>query len=205
MAEMTHETGLAPVKIGIPRTMAAERAIMRMTPGVMMILAVLGVMQWLNFRPSAVSNRIADYSLAVAMIPIAAAGLVLTYHGLKWLTLALWPAWVGIVADSDGLTLRLGPFGRTRYALDRLDIRYPFEIADQLTPDDDMIYEAHLDPAEQLDRLMPRIRYPGESDTLDRRLKIVTRIDEKTLADALRPFIEYARRPRTPTKTPTIN
>ena len=182
-------------RIAVPRSRALERALMRLVPGWFLLLVAYRVLIALNFSASGITNRITEYSITVVILPLAIAGLVLVLRGLRWLAMALWPGRLCIVADADVLTFDLGPMGRHRYPTDRLDVRYLFEMPDN-SQDEGMTYEAYLDPRQQMEELLPRIRFPGEPDALEERITYYATGTEKQLAETLRPFVEYMRRDR---------
>lgn len=182
-------------RLAVSRSRALERAALRVGPGLFLMFMSLRHIIGLDFVPTGSSNRITEYSLAIVLLPIACGGLILVISGLRWLLLALWPARLEIIASAGGLTFCLGPLGTRHYETQRLDLNYLFEISiDQV--DEDAIYESLLDPEVQMAEFLPRIRYPSESQRLDRRILYFTRMSEKQAAAALRPFTEHVRRAR---------
>jgi len=122
---------------------------------------------------------------------VGLAGAALAFNGLHWLLTACWPGRLRIVADVDGITFHVGPMGIHHYAMDRLRVRYPFELNQE--DDGDAIYESLLQPSEQLATLLPRIEYDGQPIRIDRRILHFTSLDERQAADVLRPFLVFAR------------
>ncbi|MEE9295303.1 MAG: hypothetical protein V3W34_10140 [Phycisphaerae bacterium] len=179
----------------MPRFRALERALMRLVPGGFLLFVSYRVLMALNFSASGISNRITEYSITVVILPLAIAGLVLVLRGLRWLAMAFWPGRLCIVADADALTFDLGPMGRHRYPTDRLDVRYLFEMPGDFQ-DEGKSFEAYLDPRQQMEELLPRIRFPGEPDALEERITYYAPGTEKQLAETFRPFVEYMRRDR---------
>lgn len=182
-------------RLPVSRGRAFLRAVLSAGPGLFMALLSLRFIGGLSFTPTATSNRITEYSLTLVLLPVAAGGLLLTFSGLRWLVMVLWPGRLEIVADVDALTFHLGPMGSARYETRRLDVRYLFEIPGDET-DAAAIYESLLEPEVQMAEFLPRIRYSGEPDRLDRRILYFIGAGEKQAAAALRPFIDHLRRHR---------
>ena len=186
---------LPAVHIPASRSLAIERAAMRLVPGLFMVIVSFRVFSGLSFAVSATNNRITEYSISVLLLPVLLIGLVLSLRGVLWLAFACWPAPLRITAGRDGLTLDLGPVGSRRYPADSLDVRYLFEIPTEAT-DDGMSYEALLPPEQQIRELLPQMRVSGQPDPIEEQIRYYTKFSEQQLADALRPFIEYMRRDR---------
>lgn len=196
MSDPARRSSFQAIRIGASRGLALERALLFLGPGVLLLVICFGVAQGLRFRPSGVSNRIGDYSLAIVMLPVALGGLVIAGMGLRWLAMAVWPGWLGIVADADGLSFHLGPMGSARYCAGELDVRYLFELLGEDGEGDAELYEALTDPQEQMASMLPRIRCARSAKSLERRIVRFTRMGEQELAALLRPFIESVRRDR---------
>ncbi len=186
-------SGAPLARVAVSRTKGLERAVLRMGSGLLLGVVAVMFVRGLNLRPSGASNRITEYSLVVVMIPLAIAGLTLTIKGLRWLLLAIWPGRLEIVADADGLTFYLGPMGTARYPADQLDVRYLFELPEEIAQQEG-VYEAFLEPSEQIENHLPRIRMPGRGDALEEKIMHYASQPEKSLADTLRTFLERIRR-----------
>lgn len=146
----------------------------------------------LDFRPSPVTNRLVEYCIAVAGSPILVIALGSLFRTLQWLLLAVWPSPVGIRADGQRLTFALGPFRTRSFAASRLDVRYPFELIDE----EEGSYEAYLPEEKQLSRFVPRLRYPGSDEQINRTLLRFAAGQEPDIAGALRPIFEQWRASR---------
>ena len=147
----------------------------------------------LDFRPAAVTNRLVDYALAVAALPLLMVAVLSAIKTLQWLLLAAWPKPVGIHADRRGLTFRLGPFRTRRFDAARLEVRYPFELLEE---DDGGDFEAYLPEDQQLARFLPRLRHPQTNELLNRTILTFARNEEPQLAQTLRPLITHWRSER---------
>lgn len=180
------------IRITVSRGRALERALLRMMPAGLLLVMSVGTIRSLNFAPNPLTNRITEYCLTLVMLPLGLSGAALAISGLRWLLTALWPGRLLIVADAGGLTFHLGPMGTDRYEIDRITLRYPFELSIE---DDggDAVFESLLEPSEQMATLLPRMEYAGEPTRLDRRILHFTRLDETQAAESLRPFIEFVR------------
>ncbi len=176
--------------VPVSRGRALIRASLRL--GLATILFVLIVLKYLqlDFRPSAVSNRIADYSWACILLAVAIVALIITATGARWLLLAAWPGRLAIVGTRGALSLRLGPMGQTSYDAPRLVVRYLFELPE---PPDDSSYEALLDEREQMASFLPQIMHPSTRERLDRTILRFASAPEPDVAARLRPFIDYCR------------
>ncbi len=183
------------VTIPVSRSRAAERGLLRLAPaGLMLLVAVLAT-RGLRFSPTAVSNRLTEVSIVVAIMPLVVGGLILAFGGIRWLALALWPARVCIEADASRLTLRLGPFGSRAFEVGRLDVRYPFEFDDD---GEGMSFEAFMPESEQVAKFLPRVVATDSRERIERTIMAYTRADEQSLAERFRPFTDYVRRDRPP-------
>jgi len=160
-------------------------------PTALMGGASLLIYRALSFTPTGVSNRITDYVIAVAASPLAVGTLVCAFKGLRCLLFAIWPGRMGVWGERDALVLRLGPFGRVRYAAAKLDIRYPFELADDA--DEDGGYEAFLPEEEQKKRLLPRMTHRGVREPINETILRYAAGSEEEIIHGLRPAIEHWR------------
>lgn len=157
-----------------------------------MLAVSVGTISGLNFASNPLTNRITEYCLTLVLAPIGLGGVMLAFSGLRWLLTAFWPGRLCIVADADGITFHLGPMGTDRCEVERITLRYPFEL-DIEDEGEDAVYESLLEPSEQMATLLPRMEYAGEPKRLDRRILHFTRLDQARAAELLRPFVEYVR------------
>jgi len=167
------------------------RAILWFTPAI-----VLGVAAWLIFRSvnvtaSGLTNRLVEWSIVLAGLPVAASAIVTALLSLRWLLLTFWPATVGVEVDKDALHGRWGPFGSRRFDARRLRIRYPFELIGR--DDEDAGFEAYLPEEEQVARLLPRITHPDAHEPLNKTMLKFLAASEADAAGALQPALAYWR------------
>jgi hypothetical protein len=137
----------------LARGRAATRAILWAVPTLLLGATTIVIYGPLQFIPTSVSNRIVDYAVAIAALPLAAMGVVCGVRAAQHLLAVVWPSPLGLVANDDTLKLQLGPFGNVEYPVRELDIRYPFELSGDF---DDGGFEQYLPEDEQMARLLPR-------------------------------------------------
>ncbi len=181
------------VHIPVARSKALIRALVRGVLALALGVVTLSIYGRLNFRPSGVSNRIVDYSIAFCTLPLAAATLVSAAKALRWLLLGAWPRETGVHADADELVFRLGPFGGRRYDAQRLEVHYPFELESEL---EDGGFEAFLPEEQQRATLLPRIAHAETQEKLNLAILRYTGISEVDAAKALRPLLDLWRQRR---------
>ncbi|MFQ5413165.1 MAG: hypothetical protein ACE5E6_01775 [Phycisphaerae bacterium] len=169
---------MSSVTYPVARGRALTRGMLWSAAAALTTGATVVVLRSLRFSPSAVSNRIEDYGIAVPMLLVGLAGAACAVVAGRWLLLAVWPGRLGVVADADRLVLRLGPFGTTSYDAARLDVRYLFEL--ESLPDDAGV-EAYLSEDEQTATLLPRIVHPDARTPLQR---VIAKFCVGTEADA---------------------
>lgn len=154
---------------------------------------VVRIVTGLEFTPTGVSNRVVEYAIVIALLPVAALAVWCGVTAIRWILLAAWPGAVGVFADGAGLTFRLGPWGTKRFALDRLDVRYWFQHdPDELTGK----VEAFLPEDEQRDRFLPQIRHVGDATAINAVILRRTARSEREAADAFREVIARWQRDR---------
>ena len=175
------------VVLPVARGRAASRALVCSVPAFLLGITTILIYGRLNFVPSGVSNRLVDYSIAAISLPIPLIAVWTALKALRWLLLAAWPARLGVVADADNLTLRLGPFGTRTYDTARLDVRYPFELSQDA---DGGGFEAFLPEDEQRAKLLPRILHPAAREPLHRVILRFVKESEPDAARTLRPIID---------------
>ncbi len=141
----------------------------------------------LSFRPTAVSNRIVDYSIAVVAAPIVVAAALCALRSLRWALLWAWPGQTEIRAAPDSLDLRLGSFGCWRFDVARLEVRYPFELPE------DGDFEAFLPEAEQRESLIPRLLHPESPEPIGRTILRFVAGTEPEVAGTLRAAVDQWR------------
>jgi hypothetical protein len=188
---VTHSGTLLPVS----RSRAATRGLLCLVPALLLGATGAAIYSRLHFVPTAVSNRLVDYSIAVAALPCPIFTLVFGFRAVRWLFLSCWPGDVAIIADETALTLRLGPFGTRVYDTARLDVKYPFELSGEF---DDGSFEAYLPEEEQLARFLPRLTHPDAPEPLNRTIRRFAVGAESDVAAALRSVIEHWRTRREP-------
>jgi|GEM_PF-2459145 len=179
----------------VPRGNVASRAVLWGLLAAGLALLVVSVWRGLQFSPTGASNRLVDYSIAVLLLPIACFAAYAAVVSMRLALLACWPAAVGAFAARDELILRFGPYGTKRFDAARLDVRYPFEEAEDAAEEG---YEALLPEAVQLSQLCPRIAHPHAPHRLDMVIARRTGYTGEEIADLLRPAIEYYRETRAP-------
>lgn len=175
------------IRIAVARSKALTRAMIWSVPALVLGAATVWIYGGLDFEPSAASNRLVDYSIAVAASPIALTAALGAFNALRWLLLFAWPGRVAIRADEQALHIAAGPFGTRHYDAERLAVHYPFEMS---ADDDGPTFEAFLPEEEQLDNLLPRIRHPDAATEINRTILKFAVGTEAELAGALRPVIE---------------
>lgn len=172
--------------IPLSRARAATRAILWAVPALLLGTATIVIYSRLEFIPTAVSNRLVDYAVAVASLPLT---LVAVFCALRMLTQLLavaWPPPLGIEAGEHSLALLLGPFGIKVFPADELDIRYPFELSGD---SDDGGFEQFLPEEEQMARLLPRITHPRAKLPINRTILRFVAGDEAQVARLLQPMV----------------
>ena len=179
------------VRLAVTRGQGLVRAAIRIAFGLPLFLPAVRVLPNLHFTPSAVSNRLPDYGWAVIVVTIAVAGAVVVWQGMRWLLFGAWPGKLAIVADADGLSFALGNLGTRRFDWQRMEAVYRFELSAEV---DDMALAESLEPEEEMALRLPILRHPEAAETLNVWLERHAVVDERTLAEALRPFIEMIRR-----------
>ncbi len=189
-AERGEVFGEGIVQVPVSRSRALTRGALWLALGLTLWLVTTFIYSGLSFRPSGVSNRLVDISIAIATLPVPLAG---AYSGVRadlWLLLFLWPGPIGIVGDARSLTLRFGPFSTRVYDTLRIKVQYAFELSEESTAGS---FEALLPPEEQMARLLPRIVHPDAREPLDEVILRFVGGEEAEVAAALRPVIELWR------------
>lgn len=178
--------------IALSRGKALTKGVLWLAAAGLAALATYAVYSRLNFVPSAISNRLVDYSAAILALPLPCAGFIAASRSARWIALALWPK-VGIRAQQRGLSFDLGPFGRRQFDAQRMEIRYPYELLDD--PGYEPGVEAYLPEEEQLATLLPRLRYPGFGQNLNEVILKFAVEEEVEIAVRLSPVIANWRKP----------
>lgn len=157
--------------------------------GVLLMWLAWTLYSSLDFRPSAISNRVAEYSLAFVAALVTLAGMTLAMTGARWLIFALWPGPLGLEVSTAMLRIRLGPFGSQNLELNRLSAIYRFE----LPPGEETTTEDFMDPQEQVDSCLPILRHPDRPGTINAILeRFIAGTTQEQLA-LLRPLVERIR------------
>ncbi len=190
------------IELPVGRSRSLTRASLWGVVAALVVVPLRAVFERLNFVPTAFSNRLVDYSFVLLALPFVLLAVSCVIKSMQWLLLASWPGKIGIFADENELTLRLGPFGTRRFDTKRLDIRYPFERREE---EDEGGFEALLPEEDQRRNLLPHMfvwhRFPaGAGQGLETRTKRPVQVDrlilrfasgsESDLAARLRPLIE---------------
>ena len=187
----------AVVELKISRGAALTRGSLWLVAAGLAGLATYATYSRLSFVPSAISNRLVDYSIAILALPLPVAAIITLIRSLRWIVLALWKN-AGIHANQEGLVFSLGPFGRRHFRASQIDIRYPFELLED--PDYEPGVEAFLPEEEQLATLLPRLRYPGYAMNLGEVILKFAGVSEAHIASRLSPLIMQWRSMRQPTR-----
>ena len=183
----TSKPAVPVVMLAVSRVKALTRTAVWGAPAAICSVSGVAIYQGLSFAPSGMYNRLVEYSIAVCLLPIVCAGAVFAFLAVRWFLLAVWPRGVGIIADEDGLVLRLGSFGTRRFDAARLDVKYPFEQDGDLC---DSTFEAFLPEEQQRSTLLPRITCPGSSEPINFTILRFVGMMENDAAAVLRPWVE---------------
>lgn len=186
---------------GVALRLRARRSAGFLRICVFMPLGVLGliwayrVCRALEFKASAVSSRITEYSVAFVMLLIALAGVGLGVAGARWLLFALWPGRLGLFVDDLYMKIALGPFGVTQLDLDRLTATYRFERDEDDEDDEDeaLSTEDFLDPEIERQTRLPILRHPAMAESINLTLDKFIAGTELEVLQQLRPMIDRVR------------
>jgi hypothetical protein len=182
-------------RLPVARGRVFVRGVLWATATAVVGLLLRTALRSLDLSPAGFSNRIVEYSKIALVVPLS---LVALYLGLKasgWLLLALWPGWVGVTARDDELTLSLGPWGRRRLGVKRLEVWYWFEVPVAGRP---ALFEAHLPPEQQEREQLPQMRHPGLAGSVHEAILRYTGRREPEAAAALHPVVRRWRQGRGP-------
>ena len=185
------DVGTGSIFISLSRGRAATRAVLCAVPTLLLGAATFVVYGRLEFFPTAISNRIVDYAVMVAALPLPVLGIVCAIRAARHFLAVVWLSPLGIQADDESLKLHLGPFGNVSYPARELDIRYPFELSGDF---DDGGFEQFLPEEEQMARLLPRMTHPRARLPINRIILRFALGDEAQIAALMRPAIERWRR-----------
>jgi hypothetical protein len=175
--------------VPVSRTRSLTRAVIYAFPALVLAATAQLVYSGVNLRVSALSTQFVQYSLLLCALVLAIISLTVGLLALRRALLAGWPGALGFYAYESELLVRLGPFGSKRYAVERLDIRYPYECTD-----DDATFEAMLPEEKQHQTLLPDMQHPEESTPLNVMVTQFAVGSEKEIVVQLRPAIERWRR-----------
>lgn len=191
MADTTHDRTPRPVRIDVSRRAGWTRGPLAGPAGAIICYMVFRLWQRLHFDPTPASNRLPDYAFAVVYVTLAIVGTALLWHGLRWLTFALWPGPIEIVADEDGLTIPTGPIARRRYDWERMTLRYSFEIE---ADEEAFVFDSFMDEDEEPDARLPLMQHPESRLPLNVALERLIDVGRPTVIARLRPWTDWARR-----------
>ncbi len=175
--------------IPVSRTRSLTRAVIYAFPALVLAATAKLMYSGINLRASALSTQFVQYSLLLCVLALSIISLTLGFLALRRTLLAGWPGALGFYAYESELLVRLGPFGSKRYAVQQLDIRYPYECTD-----DDASFEAMLPEEMQHETLLPRMQHPEEGTPLNVMVTQFAVGSEKEITVQLRPAIERWRR-----------
>ncbi|MBI1826257.1 MAG: hypothetical protein HY287_00220 [Planctomycetes bacterium] len=179
------------ISIPVSRTRAFTRAVVWSVPMVLCGLITYLVYSHLHFVPSAISNRLQDYSIAFICLPLPILGAMSAVRMVRWSLLSVWPGTVAIHATESAMTFSLGPCGIKVYDAARMTIRYPFELSED--GEEDGGFEGYLPEEEQLRVLLPRITHPDSVKPLNELLLRFAAVEEADAAALLRFVLEQWR------------
>ena len=176
------------IELPIGRSKGFTRAALWSVLAVLLVLPLRAVFERLNFVPTAFSNRVVDYAVALIAIPVVLMAIVCVARSLQWLSLAFWPRRIGVYAAESKLILRLGPFGTRSYDPTKLEVCYPFERNEE--DDGESGFEALLSEEEQRKSLLPSMFDTGTRVRIDRLILRFALGSESDLAAKLRPLLD---------------
>lgn len=182
--------GPAPVRLPVSRLRALTRAILWLTPAVLLALIAWLVFREVQLGSSGLSNRLVDWARLLGGVPLAVAALVMGWHACRWLFMSIWPAFVGFEATVDALHAHLGPFRSHRYDVRFLRIRYPFE---QTEADDAGGYESFLPEDQQRNCLLPEISGRNTPEPVNKTILRFVATGEADTAARMRPLLDHWR------------
>ncbi len=183
---------MGPIFLPLSRGRAATRAVLWAVPTLLLGAATIVVYRPLQFAPTATSNHIVDYAIAIAALPLPALGVVCAIRAVRHFLAVVWFSRLGVYATEQSLRLQFGPFGTVVYPAKELDIRYPFELSGDF---ENGGFEQYLPEEEQIDRFLPRIIHPRAKLPINRTILQFVSADEALIASMMRPAIGQWRRP----------
>ncbi len=168
--------GLIPVTVALPTGLAT-------------VMWTGHVLLSLNYQLT-LRRLFVDWSIAFVMVVLGAFGVALLAIGLRWLAFAVWPGWLGVIADANGLELCLGPFGRQRLAMRGIVALYRFErdVDDAVLSTEDFIA-----PDQERAHHLPIIEYAGRTEPVNRALSKYIVGDERTHRSLLASWTAHVR------------
>jgi len=168
------------------RAKATSRALLRLVAAAVILTTAWSVLSQMSFSGGDRTSVIVRVAVVLVVVPFALVGVAITASGLRWLAAACWPGALGVRADTETLTMALGPFGTRRYDVGRLDVRYLFECTDDEETD---TFEAMRPEAQQIRDLLPIIRHPDAGERIDRVILRFADGPEPAVVSALRPVV----------------
>lgn len=193
MSENLPKAQMGFIFVPLSRGRAATRAVLWLVPALLLCVSCYLIYGKLNFSANAVSNRIVDFAVATAALPLVILMGFCVMRFVQYTLMVCWFSPLGVRAGAEFLELRLGPFGSAGYRSAELDIRYPFELSGDF---EDGGFEQFLPEEEQISRLLPRILHQNSPRPINRTFIRFLRGDERAIANSLRPAIEYWRSTR---------
>lgn len=180
---------MMPTRIPVSRIRAGYRGALWLCLSAALLLPAVVIWPSLRFSPTATSNRFVEYSWAVVLVALVLAGLIVLAVAARWWALAFWPGHVGIFAEDQHLSFRLGPFGRRTFDWNRMTATYFFEMSLDMDALPDV-----LDPDEEVRDCLPRFDHPDASPgQLNTWLRSYVTLPQPEQVNALRLYIERIR------------
>ena len=190
MDELGERLDTCPISVSlrVDRIRALGRGLVWLTAAIPLLLIFLSLYSRLDFTTTGVHSLLVEASLAVMALPIGAGAVLCAVRGFQFLLLGLWIGETVIEADAHQLTLRLGPFGKSVYPVNELDIKYPFELSG-----DDESFEAFLPEETQRTTMLPRILHPSAKEPINRTMLRFAKGTEAEIVQRMRPWVEQIR------------
>ncbi|MFQ5462775.1 MAG: hypothetical protein ACE5E5_09130 [Phycisphaerae bacterium] len=158
MAGTNEPIGFEPIFLPASRSRAWTRFLLWLAGAGLLAAITLAIYRPVIVSLSGAGSAIVALSIAVISLPVPICAAAALMFALRWLGLALWPGRVGVLAEPDRLSLRFGPFGKSRVASGELVIRYPFELD---SDDADAGFEAFVPRERQIHEFLPKIEHAG--------------------------------------------
>ncbi len=173
------------------RTKAFVRSACLLVPAAIIGLTSVLLVRNSNFTPTAVSSRLVDYAMVALAIPIGLATLAIGFRGLQWLSISLWPGYVGFKLSTDEIQIKLGWLCVSTYDTKRLETVYLFEQDENEIEEQ---FEAHLPEAYQRRHFLPKMVHPDAAEPINRMLLRQCNAPESNLALTMQPMVDQWRK-----------